>query len=600
MSIDLSRSRYPPEGVPPWPKQHFSHQPAGIEWLVEYDNPAKGRHCPGVGLLADDTGAGKGKQVIDAACVLFTKRQIEKMIVVAPGAIRSVWVDKDLGELAKHLWYDLPTIVTEYHSRVTTWTWEEGKSHPQNNNDKPFDVYVSNYEFLRSEQRLAELLQIADKRTLLVLDESREMNNWNSLQTKAMRKLRKRCGRVWELNGTPIADKPFDLFAQANLMDPGILGITSMTKFKSMFAVMGGFMVDTPWGQMATQVLKYQNLDVLQARMAPYVLRRLKDDMNLPPKLPPVVATVPLTPLTWSYYRQMRDDMVVELSESSLSMTQQTMVKIMRLSQITSGFLGGVEQMEEIDDDSEWKMGDDGERLVQFSTLHKAGDKFEAPTDPNLRSFLDGLALSEGGAEGLNEQARQLVPAALAPSTLPLNIVVEVGREKLDAFLDWLDVKLAEDESLKLLVYTRFRPELLRTADELRKKYPKMDVGLIYGGNKRQERADAKKLMDPRTCPKGPATVLMTSAGTRGLTLTASHTIARLSRSESLYVWQQGDDRIHRPTQVHPCSYYDFVAVGPRGQKTVDKDILQALMAKLDVSTWTTSAWVTRLKDVAA
>lgn len=556
--------------MPPWPNAHFSHQPAGIEALVKYNDPATGRLCGGCFLLADDTGAGKGKQVIDATCVLFTTGKIKRVIIVAPGAVRSVWSDKELGELAKHLWLDLPCTITEYHSRTTTWTWAtEGRD------DQRLDWFISNYEFLRSEDRLAELLPLADKDTLLVLDESAMVKNWQSEQTKAIRRLRKRCGRVWLLNGTPIADKPFDLFAQANLMDPGILGITSMTKFKAAFAVMGGFMVKTPWGRMATQVLRWQNLDVLQRRMAPYVLRRLKDDMGLPPKLEPVVMTCPLTTQTWAHYTAMRDQMVVELSSTALSSTMQTMVKIMRLSQITSGFLGGVEQMEELDDDREWGMNEDGSRTINLPG-----------------SFLDGLVVKPEGVAALQKQQEYF--QSVADSS-----VVEIGREKLDAFLAWLKLKLEEDEDIKLLVYTRFRPELLRVVKELRALYPKMDVGSIYGGNKKAERDDAKRLMDPRTAPKGPATVVMTSAGARGLTLTASHTVFRMSRDTSLYIWQQGDDRVHRPTQVHPVSYFDLTAVGPRGQKTVDKDVLMALLAKLDVSQFVTSEWVTRLKEAS-
>lgn len=554
MSLDLSRSRVPPEGVPPWPQAHFSHQPAGIEALVTHP----------YFLLADDTGAGKGKQVIDAAQVLFTRGQIKRVIVVAPGAVRSVWADHELGELTKHLWLDLPSRVIEYHSRTTIWTWQSNKP-PWQGEQARLDWYITNYEFLSSATRLAELLQCADLQTLLVLDESAMIKNWQAARTKAVRQLRKLCGRVWLLNGTPIADKPFDLFAQASMMDPSILGITSMTKFKARYAVMGGYMVSTPWGKMPTQVLRWQNLDDLQRRMAPYVMRRLKDDMGLPPKLAPVVLTAALTQTTWSHYKAMRDDMVTWLTESTLSSTMQTMIKIMRLSQITSGFLGGVERMEEIEDDRDW------------DTINLPG------------SFLNGLKLEPEGVNALKEQQAHF-------DKVLQSSVVEIGREKLDAFLAWLELKLEEDENLKLLVYTRFRPELLRVVDTLRTLYPKMDIGSIYGGNKKGERDDAKRLMDPRTTPKGPATVVMTSAGARGLTLTASHTVFRMSRDTSLYIWQQGDDRVHRPTQVHPVSYFDLTAVGPTGQKTVDKDILAALIAKLDVSEWTTSAWVTRLK----
>lgn len=565
MALDLSRCRIPPEGVPPWPNAHFSHQPAGIEAIVKWDDKTTGRIIGGCFLLADDTGGGKTKQAIDASQVLFVQNEIDRVVVMTPGPVRSVWADQELGELAKHLWLDLPCVITEFHSRTKSWLWAtEGR------NDKRLEWYITNYEYLRNIDKLNELLPVVNRRTLLILDESAYVKNWNAEQTKAVRELRKRAGRVLLMNGTPIADKPFDVFAQANLMDSAILGITSMTKFKARYAVMGGYMATTPWGKMPTKVLRWQNLDDLQNRMAPYVIRRLKDDMGLPPKLAPVVLTTALTPKTWAAYKSMRDDMVVELSNLRISSSPLTITKIMRLAQLTSGFLGGIETLEEIDDDRDWEMGDEGERTGGMGERVTAGVSRPA-VDAAERS--DTFSLPDG--------------------------VQEIGREKLDAFMAWLKLKLEEDENLKLLVMSRFRPEVNRVLAELGRVYPKMELGSIIGQQKESDRRHAKRLMDPRTTPKGPATVVMTSAGNVGLTLTASHTVFRMSRDTSLYKWLQGDDRVHRPTQVHPVSYFDLVAEGPKGQRTIDRDILAALISKFDVAEWTTSAWVTRLQEAA-
>jgi hypothetical protein len=324
---------------------------------------------------------------------------------------------------------------------------------------------------------------------------------------------------------------------------------------------MGGFMATTKWGKIPTQVLKWQNLDDLQRRMQPYVLRRLKKDcLDLPPKLDPVVLTATLSPETWVHYKAMRDDMVAWLSSSTLSSSQQAITKVIRLSQITSGFLGGVETMEELEDDREWEMGEDGYRTKPLKVIE---------TKVDLDRFVERATIR----------------------------TIEVGREKLDVFMTWLALKLEEDPYLKLLVWCRFRVELARTVAELRKVYPSMDVGEIRGGQKKTDRDVAKRLMDPRTTPNGPATVVMTSAGSVGLTLTASHTVFRMSRDTSLYKWLQGDDRVHRPTQTEPVSYYDLITEGPRGQKTIDRAILAALIGKFDIAEWTTSAWVAKLGE---
>ena len=81
-------------------------------------------------------------------------------------------------------------------------------------------------------------------------------------------------------------------------------------------------------------------------------------------------------------------------------------------------------------------------------------------------------------------------------------------------------------------------------------------------------------------------------AGSLGLNLSGSHTVIRMSRGHSLYKLLQGDDRVHRPGQTEAVSYTDQTAVGPRGQRTVDYNVLVALAKKEDLANLTTSAWV--------
>jgi hypothetical protein len=173
--------------------------------------------------------------------------------------------------------------------------------------------------------------------------------------------------------------------------------------------------------------------------------------------------------------------------------------------------------------------------------------------------------------------------------------VREIGRAKLDVFLAWLDTRLDENPSFKLVVGCRFRSELHRTAQEIAKLWPEVAVGKIYGSQPAAERTAAVRLLDPRTAPEGPAVVLMTSAGNLGINLTAAHTFIRLSRDFSLFQSLQADDRLHRIGQTEAVSYYDILAEGPMGQPTIDKIILQAVREKHDVAEWTASAWVRAL-----
>jgi SNF2 family DNA or RNA helicase len=126
-----------------------------------------------------------------------------------------------------------------------------------------------------------------------------------------------------------------------------------------------------------------------------------------------------------------------------------------------------------------------------------------------------------------------------------------------------------------------------------------VDVAPLWGSQKKQERADALRLLDPRTAPTGPVVVVGTpKTGSLGLNLTAAHTVIYMSNDYSLMTRKQSGDRVHRPGQRHVVSYFDVVATGPQGQKTIDHTILKALQTKQDLASWTTAAWLAELREL--
>lgn len=517
----------------------YAHQVVGVEALVKWDDPSTGRIYPGCFALFDEMGAGKTKQVIDTAQILFEAQLhgIDRVVVVAPNAVRRVWVDTETGELIRHLWEHSEHVVTEYHGKSRQWqTFTEPST-------RYLHWIVTNYEFIRNKTRLQELFAFCTPRTWLIADESIAVKNAQAQQTKACFELRKRCGRVTLLNGTPIGNDLGDLFAQANLMDPRILDCRTYSQYKARYAIMGGW--------QNKQVLQWSDWGIadVQRRMAPYVLRRLKEDcLDLPAKLPPVVIPVPLTPKVWDLYVSMRDELMSWLSASTASLAPQAITKVMRLAQITSGFLGGVETLALSD-------------------------------DPRALDLLfEGIVTVETPKGSITTE--------------------EVGREKLDAFFDFLDLRLEEDPHFKLIVFMCFSPELRRAVKETRARYPHIDVGVFAGGHTKEDRQYATRLLHPDTAPIGPAVVFGNEkSGGVGQNFTAASTMLRFSRTTSLFYRLQGDDRIHRPGQTKSVSYFDLIATGPKGQKTIDHKVLHALEKKHELAKFTTSAWLDFLAD---
>jgi SNF2 family DNA or RNA helicase len=484
----------------------YDHQVTGIETLV---------HEP-YHLLADEQGAGKTRQVIEALQELYTRDLIDRAAIVTPAPVRGVWFDPELGQLQEYL--TIPAVVTEFRAKLRSWEKDGEFPTDYPEEDRILRIYVTNYEFLRRANRLKDFMAVAGERTVLICDESSYVSGHKSKQTRAIYDFRQKCGRVWLLNGTPIGDNPGNLYSQAKIMDPGILGCRNWFQFRARYAVLGGF--------KGKQIIKWTNQEDLMRRLKPHVTRRLKADcMDLPEKLAPVALEVPLQPKTWSLYKQMRDDCIAFLEEHR-SAGAQAGVRVMRLAQITSGFLGGVTSIE-----------DEG--------------------DPTTE---------------------------------------EVGREKLDFQLAWVAEQLELDPNFKLLLWCRFRPELARAAAELGALF--QHAGAIWGSQKKDERAAALRLLNPKTAPKGSVLLAgTTQTGMMGLDLQATHTVAYSSHDYRRLVRKQSEDRAHRSGQTHPVSYFDCVATGPDGQRTIDHLILKSLRQKEDTANWTTSQWVSALKE---
>lgn len=463
--------------------------------------------------LFSEMGTGKTKTVIDAACVLAAEGRIKGVLVVCPAAVKSVWASQDFGEIKKHSW--MPGQVWEYHSK-TRQVWQEKEGGP------PWLSWVvTNYEYIRSEEhreRLESILKAVSP-FMMVLDESAFIKSRTAAQTKACIKLGARAERRVILNGTPIANSPLDLWSQMRFLGPDILPFKNFFHFRSEFAVMGGF--------QGRQVVQWKNLDRLQELVAPYAVRREKSSLGLPPKLDLPPLEVPLSEETWDLYRQMRDDAVAWLGQNP-SLAAQAGVRIMRLAQITAGFLGGIVGVE-------------------------GGD----------------------GPPGRVEAVR------------------EIGCEKLDAFREWVGELLEDDPHRKIVAWCRFRPELERCAADLRDLLP---TYRFYGQGKK-ERREAEAAFSGGGV-KGPALLCaQPQAGGLGQNWTSADAEAYLSNDYSLWYRKQSEDRLHRGGQTKTVLVQDFLAVGPKGQRTVDHTMVKAVKGKEDISKWTCAAWIRALEE---
>jgi hypothetical protein len=536
-----------------WP---FTHQVEDVESALQHP----------YFFITSEMRTGKSKIVVDTAQYAFLENRIDRVIVIAPAPVRDVWFDPVIGEFSKHLFNRIPASIIEFHSRVRIWRWLDGRVQDPREPiavGRRLEVIITNFEFLRSKARVGQLLAYCGPRTLLVGDESSFLKAHDSQQTISFLQLRKACGRVILLNGTPIFHSPLDLFSQGNILHPSILNCRFITYFKARYAIQeavlgpGGKALKGPRGHEVQKVAGWTNLDDLQKRFAPVTVRRLqKDCLDLPPKLDPVTLTATLTPETWRIYNEMRQDLLVWLKSGEVSRSGSMAIRVMRLAQITSGFVGGIE-------------------------------------DPGIDEIEDDLLAS-----------LELPPTAFDPDVVPFDAPVYeqpkatadyqiIGREKLDVLLWFIKQKLEADPNFHLVTWGRFRPEMFRILDEVAATFPHFNIGAIMGSQKREDRIRALDLLHPDTSPAGPTFVGgIEGTGSFGLNMTAAHTCVTISSGYSPGRSAQTLDRVYGPGQTEPIAYYNIVAVGPKNQKTIDHAVLAARLNGENIANWTAAAWV--------
>lgn len=183
---------------------------------------------------------------------------------------------------------------------------------------------------------------------LCTLDESHMIKSHNTKRWAKMRDLRELCKERSGLTGTPIANKLFDAWTQLEWLGEGLSGFTSRKAFKSYY---GQFIKE---GDGYERLVGYQNLPILQERFSRLCFMITLDEAmpELPKKTYDVVE-IEMTKFQRDCYVRLQDQLAIEIeqdllsSESKQLTANHILTKLLRLSQITAGYLKWDVQIDE-------------------------------------------------------------------------------------------------------------------------------------------------------------------------------------------------------------------------------------------------------------
>lgn len=353
-------TKFQPGGPP-----RFRHQRRGLRKLIDVG---------GRGALVFDPGTGKTAVALDYATLLALKSETgeARVLVVAPLAAVDTWVQQCRIFVSPqiHWWAEaLGGSISErnevmqargpqsktprgYRAKYALAWDSSDQIDPGDGPDVlPFPrlvLEVLNIDALssrleRGSKTMADLVLRAVRRfspDLLILDESHRAKSPSSNNSRLLYRISKYVDRRILLTGTVMPHSPLDVFAQWRIIDPTTFGRSrpdgsrqeaTWAHFEESFAVMGG--------HMNKEVVAYQNLDRLQKLMGERALAASKDDVLDLPATTDTIVSVTLAGREASSYADMKKNLATQLSDGTLSLVPNRLAQMMRLRQITSGFI---------------------------------------------------------------------------------------------------------------------------------------------------------------------------------------------------------------------------------------------------------------------
>jgi non-specific serine/threonine protein kinase len=220
------------------------YQVSGYHWLNYLTDVKWG------GILADDMGLGKTVQALSYMQHYKNENGKLQAMVVCPTTLIYNW-ENEIKKFTPKLTYYIHHGATRSRDKA---------------NFENYDVIITTYGTLRSDIKL--LVSIGFD--YLLLDESQAIKNPMSKVTRAASLLNAKHRLC--MSGTPLQNNTFDIFAQMNFLNPGMLG--SMEYFRQEFAI--------PIDKFGEQERK----EHLKKILYPFILRRTKEQVakDLPDK----------------------------------------------------------------------------------------------------------------------------------------------------------------------------------------------------------------------------------------------------------------------------------------------------------------------------
>jgi SNF2 family DNA or RNA helicase len=274
--------------------------------------------------VLSEQGTGKTQSVVDAMAALIGVNRVERVLVVCKNYAMGTWL-REIEAASR-----MSAVILDATNR-------KSKFEVALKNNIAF--IIVNYEAM-STDFYNILWPYINNRWTLVCDESTALKNPKAERTKRMMALAHRFGRRITITGTPIIERPLDIYCQWYIVDLGqAFGFPQNINKPAggYYTFRRNFFYSNPYNQWEFKPLP-GTIDYIRNAMQHRSIRfEKKDCLDLPPKVF-VTINVEMENKQKLIYNQAAEQMLVEIGETNINIPT-TIAKLMKLRQICDGFI---------------------------------------------------------------------------------------------------------------------------------------------------------------------------------------------------------------------------------------------------------------------
>ena len=267
--------------------------------------------------LFHEQGLGKTKMALDLALHWLTSGTVDSVIVVTKKALVPNWERE-----------------TKFHTNLRPVVLSQDRRSNFFAFNRPGRLYLAHYEVMHSER--GRLLLFAKARRLgVILDESQRIKNPSSKAAAALHSLGPHLARRVIMTGTPVANRPYDIWSQVYFLDGGESLGSSYSAFKSETDFKKEF------GEDSGATAAFENrLDGIYNKIRHFAIRETKasTELSLPGK---VIRNTParLESSQSILYEKYRRELAAEVLRDGLETwddAEEILKRLLRLVQVAS------------------------------------------------------------------------------------------------------------------------------------------------------------------------------------------------------------------------------------------------------------------------